>query len=109
MGWLLVLFDMPVMTKTERRNAARFRNDLLDKGYLMLQYSVYARCAVTLDRKESLVYELQSIAPDSGMIQCLYVTDAQWGQTVVLHAPETKSKKAISEQPQIGEQLQFWE
>jgi len=109
MGWMLVMFDMPVMTKPERREATRFRNALLDKGYLMLQYSVYARCAVTLERKESLMYELKSIAPESGTIQCIYITDAQWGQTVVLHSPAKKSDKDISKQPQIGEQLQFWD
>ena len=37
--WLMVLFDLPVGTKPERRDATRFRNFLKDDGYLMLQYS----------------------------------------------------------------------
>jgi CRISPR-associated protein Cas2 len=38
MGWLLVVFDLPVGTKKERRLASGFRNYLLDLGYLMLQF-----------------------------------------------------------------------
>jgi CRISPR-associated protein Cas2 len=41
--WLFVLFDLPVGTKDERRAASRFRNFLKDDGYMMLQFSVYAR------------------------------------------------------------------
>ena len=40
---ILVFFDLPVKTKKERREAARFRNFLLTDGYHMIQYSVYAR------------------------------------------------------------------
>ena len=41
--WMFVFFDLPVGTKTERRNATRFRNFLKDDGFMMLQFSVYAR------------------------------------------------------------------
>lgn len=108
MGWMLVMFDLPVETKKERRLAARFRNDLLDTGYLMLQYSVYARCAVTLDKKQSLLGELKRISPDTGNIHCVFLTDAQWGQSVILHATEDKSRRAITAGAKTGEQMQFW-
>ncbi len=38
--WLFVFFDLPVGTKTERRNATRFREFLKDNGFMMLQFSV---------------------------------------------------------------------
>lgn len=108
MGWLLVLFDLPVTTKSERRKASRFRNDLLDKGYLMLQYSAYARCAVTLDKKKTLLNELKIIAPDTGNVQCIFITDAQWGQSVIISKPQKQSDRQINKNTKIGEQLQFW-
>ena len=40
---MLVFFDLPVKTGVERRNAARFRNFLLNDSYHMIQFSVYAR------------------------------------------------------------------
>lgn len=41
--WCMVMFDLPVKTTRQRREAMRFRNLLLDMGYGMVQYSVYAR------------------------------------------------------------------
>ena len=43
---LIVFFDLPVGTKEERREATRFRNDLIKNGYYMVQFSVYARLSV---------------------------------------------------------------
>lgn len=108
MGWLLVLFDLPTDTKSERREATRFRNSLLDLGYLMLQYSVYARCAVTMERKEFHVKQLKTVAPETGNVQCVFITDAQWEKTITISCTETKAKRQITKEAKIGEQLQFW-
>ena len=35
--WVWVLFDLPVLTSAERKRATRFRNDLLDLGFEMVQ------------------------------------------------------------------------
>jgi len=107
-GWLLVLFDLPVTTSQERRDAAHFRNQLLDCGYLMLQYSAYARCSVTLEKKQGLVNELREMVPESGTVQCLFLTDGQWGNMLTLHRGKRKLRRLVEEQPQISEQLQFW-
>ena len=40
--WLFVAFDLPTLTKDDRRRASRFRNDLLDMGFSMFQLSFYA-------------------------------------------------------------------
>lgn len=108
MGWLIVMFDLPTDTAKERKLAAKFRNDLLDRGYLMLQYSVYARSAVTLDKKERYIEELKRINPETGSIKCLFITDTQWGQIVTLYGKPSDSKRSIDSQPKIYEQLQFW-
>lgn len=41
MGWLMAMFDLPVLLEEERKEAARFRKALLDDGFIMIQYSVY--------------------------------------------------------------------
>ena len=38
--WCVVMFDLPVATKEQRKEATRFRHLLLDEGFWMLQYSV---------------------------------------------------------------------
>lgn len=108
MGWLMVMFDLPTDTKDERRQATRFRNHLLDLGYLMLQYSVYARCAVTFEKRDSYIKQLKIIAPETGNIQCFFITDAQWGKSVFISKAGQKAKRQIDRNDNIGEQLQFW-
>ena len=49
---MIVFFDLPVKTKNERREATRFRNFLMNDGYHMLQFSVYARVCNGLDAVE---------------------------------------------------------
>ncbi len=44
--WLLAMFDLPVTTRKARKRYAEFRKLLLQEGFSMLQFSVYARyCA----------------------------------------------------------------
>lgn len=106
---MLVMFDLPTDTKSERREATRFRNALLDKGYLMLQYSVYAKCAITLDKKASLVNTLRLIAPSTGDVKSIFITDSQWGKTIAISRSEKPaSKRKIDKADGVGEQLQFW-
>ncbi len=107
MGWFIVFFDLPVTTKEQRKAANKFRKDLLDRGYLMLQFSVYARCAVTFDRKEKIVSELKEINPYTGDIRCFFITDAQWEQTIIFNSSESKSPYKIKKH-KSQDQLQFW-
>lgn len=41
--WIFVMFDLPVGSKKETREATKFREYLLDEGFEMSQFSVYAR------------------------------------------------------------------
>ena len=40
---LIVLFDLPVGTKAERRKAQKFRDLLLKEGFIMMQFSCYSK------------------------------------------------------------------
>ena len=92
--WLMVFFDLPVTSKPERRAAAKFRHFLRDDGYMMLQYSVYARvCRAEGRRGEKHVRRVVSNLPGSGSVRALQVTDRQFGRTQVLlgQAPKTET------------------
>jgi len=108
MGWLIVMFDLPTDTKAERGLAAKFRNNLLDDGYLMLQYSVYVRSAVTLDKREKYVSSLKRMNPETGSVKCLFITDTQWGQIETFAGKRSNVLRSVDKQPNIYEQLQFW-
>jgi CRISPR-associated protein Cas2 len=66
MGWSLVMFDLPVLTDKERKVASRFRKDLLDSGYLMIQWSIYARPCVTYEQMDTHIARVKAMTPEAG-------------------------------------------
>ena len=91
--WLFVLFDLPVGTKVERRAATRFRNFLKDDGYMMLQFSVYARVCRGDDAAEKHVARVCKSLPTSGSVRALQVTDKQYARMRLLLGKAEKNEK----------------
>lgn len=44
---LMIMFDLPTETAAERKEYRQFRKELINEGFLMVQYSVYVRVCVT--------------------------------------------------------------
>lgn len=83
--WVWVLFDLPVLTKAERKRATRFRNDLLDLGFEMAQFSVYLRYAWSKEKAEYYASQVGDLVPETGHVQVLFFTDKQYAQSQVFH------------------------
>ena len=47
--WLFVMFDLPVGTKREKKEATSFRNQLPDLGFEMSQFSVYLKYSASTE------------------------------------------------------------
>lgn len=91
---VLVLFDLPTFTKHDRREATRFRNFLLNDGYDMLQYSVYARLCPNRDNAEVHLTRCRKAAPDTGSVRFLMVTENQYANMKVLVGEKTAQEQA---------------
>ena len=76
--WCLVMFDLPVATKRPRREATRFRNDLLDWGFCMVQFSVYVKYWPTGGQDHTTLRAIKSHLPEGGQVRVLALTDRQW-------------------------------
>ncbi len=76
--WQIVMFDLPVGTKKERKAATDFRNVLLDMGYSMAQFSVYYR--VLSGKEVAMRYAriIEGHVPAHGCVNILTVTDKQY-------------------------------
>lgn len=91
--WMFVFFDLPVGTKDERRAATRFRNFLKDDGYMMLQWSVYARVCRGEEAAEKHVQRVIKNLPRKGSVRALQVTGKQYGRMRLLLGEATKNEK----------------
>ena len=109
MGWILVMFDLPVVEREERRKASRFRMDLLDTGFFMLQESVYARNCVSHEKYTQHLSDVKAIAPERGSITAIYITDKQWLNSVSMTLVKPKkAKRGIEAGEERPQQMTFW-
>ena len=98
MAWVLVMFDLPVGTPEERKAAANFRTDLRRDGYIMVQFSVYARPCGSADRVDTQVRRLKGKIPASGEVRGLLISDAQWGRMIVMRSQKLADAEKMPEQ-----------
>ena len=81
---MMVFFDLPTLTKTDRRNASRFRNFLIKDGYIMLQLSVYSRICKGQDDVNKHAKRLKSLIPQEGSVRLLTITEKQYVSMEIL-------------------------
>lgn len=100
--WVVAMFDLPVDTRAARKAYSEFRKHLLDDGFMMLQFSVYARHSPS--EENALVHEerIRKALPDEGEVRVLTITDKQFGRMKVFYG---KLRKDTEKPP---EQLQFF-
>ena len=98
--WLFVFFDLPVVTKKERKIAALFRKNLVKDGFVMMQYSVYIRHCASYESQRVHIKRVKAFVPETGMVSILSVTDKQYGDIVNYWGKE-KKKKVIMEPLQL--------
>ena len=76
--WLFVMFDLPVGTAKERKEATGFRNHLLDLGFEMSQFSVYLKYCASTERAEAAGERVRRQLPPGGKVDILTITDRQF-------------------------------
>ena len=100
--WTIVMFDLPTDTKKARKAYRDFRKKLLSDGFVMLQFSVYARHSPSDDN--AMVHEnrVKAFLPDDGEVRLLKITDKQFERMKVFYG---KTRKATETAPK---QLTFF-
>ncbi|HEX7007526.1 MAG TPA: CRISPR-associated endonuclease Cas2 [Alphaproteobacteria bacterium] len=96
--WMMVLFDLPVGTKKERRAATKFRNFLLDQGFEMSQFSVYMRFCAGKEQAEVYTKRVEKSVPRTGKVHLLYFTDKQYENIVCFDGRKREPQKKNPEQ-----------
>ncbi|WP_353236362.1 CRISPR-associated endonuclease Cas2 [Diaphorobacter ruginosibacter] len=93
---MLVMFDLPVITKAERKAATGFRNALLDIGFQMSQLSVYLRFCTSQAQVDTLCKTVERALPNGGKVHILQFTDKQYERTITFHG---KSQQTAQKPP----------
>jgi CRISPR-associated protein Cas2 len=76
--WVMVMFDLPVLTKAQRKAANGYREMLYETGFSQVQFSVYAKYLINSTGMRSLLPGLKGNVPPAGEVRILRLTDEQW-------------------------------
>lgn len=99
--WLLVMFDLPVGSASERRAATKFRNWLLDQGYEMSQFSIYLRSCVSKEQADRRLREISANVPPKGSVNVISITDRQFELMARFRARKRQSKNRLPGQLEL--------
>lgn len=77
---IIVMFDLPVTTASDRREYTRFRKYLIKNGFLMMQERVYCKLAQNSTAADLIVQNVKKNKPISGLVQTLRITEKQFSR-----------------------------
>jgi len=77
---IMVFFDLPVTTSSDRREYTRFHKYLIKNGFIMMQESVYTKLALNAIAGNAIIANVRKNKPLAGLVQLLMVTEKQFSQ-----------------------------
>jgi len=83
--WVFTMFDLPTDTKKARKAYRLFRQVLLNDGFVMLQYSVYARSCPSEENAAVHRKRVKNALPEDGEVRIITLTDKQFERMHVYH------------------------
>lgn len=92
----MALFDLPMVTREQRRDYGQFRKLLLKQGFVQLQLSVYARFSGSEESVEAVRLRIRAAIPSYGQVRMLAVTDHQYGKMELWFG---KKRKKVEDPP----------
>lgn len=99
---VFVMFDLPVETKKQVRVYTRFRKELINDGFLMMQYSIYVKSVINQDSANSTVNRLRRILPQHGHIRTMIITEKQYEKMQILLGEENENIKILGDNRTIS-------
>lgn len=96
--WVVALFDLPTDDADARRAYTIFRKHLLGDGFVMLQYSVYARHCPSEESAGVHARRVETWLPPDGEVRVLTMTDKQFERIRIFHGRIRRRAEAPPEQ-----------
>ena len=99
--WVFVFFDLPTETKHQRKQAAKFRKNLICDCFTMFQFSFYIRHCPSKENADVHIKRVKSFIPTDGVVGLLCVTDKQFGAMELFQGKSEKNLPIGSQQLEL--------
>ena len=81
---VMVFFDLPTITDKNRHDYRKFRQFLVQEGFIMMQESVYVKLALNQNTAAAIIDVLKKNKPPEGLVQILSVTEKQFSKIEII-------------------------
>jgi CRISPR-associated protein Cas2 len=99
--WVLVFFDLPTESATERKIAAKFRKEIMRDGFTMFQFSIYLRHCPSRENADVHIKRVKNLLPEKGHIGIMCVTDKQFGMMELFYGKKQAEKEEPMQQLEL--------
>lgn len=91
------MFDLPVETKEQVRAYTTFRKELIQSGFLMLQYSIYMKSCLNKEAAQYSINSIKRYLPNNGHVRALIITERQYEKMMILVGEEDKNFEILGD------------
>ena len=81
---IVLYFDLPQVTRKERREYRIFRKELIKYGFVMNQFSVYSKLCLNSTQQKRTQAFLEKIRPEKGLVEYFCLTEKQYARRQIL-------------------------
>ncbi len=96
---LILFFDLPMVTKSEKRVYNQFRKYLIKNGYIRMQFSVYCKLFGNRDAAVKHINVLKQNLPLDGQIRTMLVTEKQYSRIAILVGGISNQETTVNSEP----------
>lgn len=99
--WVLVFFDLPTETATERKVYSLFRKNIMKDGFTMFQFSIYLRHCASRENADVHIKRVKDLLPKKGHVGIMCVTDKQFGMMEIFYGRDEVEKETPFQQLEL--------
>ena len=99
--WLLVFYDLPTITKKDRKAHSKFRKDILECGFNMFQLSIYVRHCSSKENSDVHIKEIKTFLPEKGHVVIISITDKQFEMMEIFHGKKRAAPPKLVQQLEL--------
>src|SRR5690625_8024494 len=92
---IMIMFDLPVETKKQRRIYTKFRKQLIREGFLMMQYSIYIKSCINKEAAHGTINSVKRYLPKDGHVRSIIITEKQFERMTILVGREDQNIKIL--------------
>lgn len=99
--WILVFFDLPTVTFSEKKIASKFRKSIMKDGFAMFQFSIYLRHCSSRENADVHINRVKKILPSKGHIGIITITDKQFGMMELFYGKKEAKLPSTPQQLEL--------